>query len=243
MIADLKILWQEAFDDPENFIDFFFSKIYSPERCHCILDQGMPASALYWFDCDLKGRKLAYVYAVATLKSHRGQGLAQKLIHETHEILREQGYAGVILVPAGEKLFTFYKKLGYEVATTCSRLTYQAGDSPVAIQKISPAEYARLLPAFLPEGGVVPGEGMLRFLDGYCQFYAGADFLMICEETKNGLTAQEFLGNIQAVPGILKALDFAEGHFHTPGKDRDFAMWLPLEADCPKPGWFGPALD
>lgn len=243
MIADLKNLWQEAFDDPDDFTDLFFSKIYSPERCHCILDQGMPASALYWFDCDLKGRKLAYVYAVATLKSHRGQGLAQKLIHETHEILRQQGYAGVILVPADEKLFTFYKKLGYEVATTCSRLTCQAGDSPVAIQKISPVEYARLLPAFLPEGGVVPGEGMLRFLDGYCQFYAGTDFLMICEETTDGFKAQEFLGNVQAAPGILKALGFAEGHFHTPGKDQDFAMWLPLEADCPKPHWFGPALD
>ena len=243
MIADLKKLWQEAFADPDNFIDFFFSKIYSPNRCHCILDQGMPASVLYWFDCDLKGRKLAYVYAVATLKSHRGQGLAQKLIRESHEILREQGYAGVILVPADEKLFSFYKNLGYEVATTCSRLTCQAGDSPVAIQKISPAEYARLLPAFLPEGGVGPGEGMLRFLDGYCQFYAGADFLMICEETKDGFKTQEFLGNIQAAPGILKALDFAEGHFHTPGKDRDFAMWLPLDEGCPKPGWFGPAFD
>lgn len=243
MIADLKILWQEAFDDPDDFIDLFFSKIYTPDRCHCIQENGGPVSALYWFDCDLKGRKLAYVYAVATLKSHRGQGLAQKLIHETHEILRQQGYAGVILVPAGEKLFGFYKNLGYEAATTCSWLTCQAGDSPRQIQKISPVEYARLLPAFLPEGGVVPGEGMLRFLDGYCQFYAGADFLMICEETKNGFKAQEFLGNTQAAPGILKALGFAEGRFHAPGKDRDFAMWLPLEADCPKPGWFGPALN
>lgn len=243
MIADLKILWQEAFDDPDDFTDLFFNKIYSPARCHCILDQGAPASALYWFDCYVSGRKLAYVYAVATLKSHRGQGLAQKLIHETHEILRQQNYAGVILVPAGEKLFAFYKNLGYEVATTCRWLTCQAGNSPVAIQKISPAEYARLLPTFLPEGGVVPGEEMLRFLDGYCQFYAGVDFLMICEETKDGFKAQEFLGNTQAAPGILKALGFAEGHFHTPGNGQDFTMWLPLDEDCPKPGWFGPALD
>ena len=243
MIADLKKLWQEAFDEPDDFTDLFFSKIYSPERCHCILDQSVPVCALYWFDCYVSGRKLAYVYAVATLKSHRGRGLAQRLIHETHEILRQQGYAGVILVPAGEKLFTFYKKLGYEVATTCSWLTCQAGDSPRQIQKISPAEYARLLPAFLPEGGVVPGEGMLRFLDGYCQFYTGADFLMICEETTDGFKTQEFLGNVQAAPGILKALGFAEGCFRTPGEDRDFAMWLPLDEDCPKPRWFGPAFD
>lgn len=243
MIAELKKLWQEAFDDPEDFTDLFFSKIYSPDRCHCILDQGVPVCALYWFDCDLMGRKLAYVYAVATLKSHRGKGLAKQLMHEAHEILRKQGYAGVILVPAGEKLFAFYENLGYEVATTCSRLTCQAGDSPRPIRKISPEEYARLLPAFLPEGGVKPGEAILRFLDGYCQFYAGADFLMICEKTTDGFKAQEFLGNTQAAPGILKALGFAEGRFHTPGKDRNFAMWLPLDGDCPKPGWFGTALD
>ena len=109
MIAKLQKLWQEAFDEPEDFTDLFFSKIYSPERCHCILDQGVPVCALYWFDCYVSGRKLAYIYAVATLKSHRGQGLAQKLIREAHEILRQQGYAGVILVPAGEKLFGFYK--------------------------------------------------------------------------------------------------------------------------------------
>lgn len=243
MIADLRKLWQEAFDDPDDFTDLFFSKIYSPERCHCILDQGVPVSALYWFDCHLQGRRLAYIYAVATLKSHRGRGLAGQLMEETHEILRNQGYAGVILVPAGEKLFAFYKNLGYEVATTHSWLTCRASDSPRQIQKISPAEYARLLPAFLPEGGVVPGTDMLRFLDGYCHFYTGADFLMICEETKDGFKAQEFLGNTQAAPDILKTLGFAEGRFRTPGNNQDFAMWLPLQADCPKPAWFGPALD
>ena len=243
MIADLKKLWQEAFDEPEEFTNLFFREAYAPERCHLIAENDVPVSALYWFDCYLQGRKLAYIYAVATLKSHQGQGLAQKLIRETHKILREQGYAGAILVPAGEKLFTFYKKLGYETATTCSWLTCQAGDSPRQIQKISPAEYARLLPAFLPEGGVVPGEGMLRFLDAYCQVYAGADFLMICEETNDGFKAQEFLGNTQAAPGILKALGVAEGRFRTPGTGGNFAMWLPLQADCPKPGWFGPALD
>jgi len=243
MIADLKKLWQEAFSEPEDFTNLFFTTGYAPERCHCITENGVPVSALYWFDCGLNGHRLAYIYAVATLKSHHGRGLAGQLMTETHEILKSQGYAGAILVPAGEKLFDFYRKFGYEAATTRTWLTCQAGDAPVKIREISPEEYTRLLPAFLPKGGVVPGADMLRFSGGYCQFYAGEDFLMICETEDDGFKAQEFLGNTAAIPGILKAFGVSHGRFRAPGTGSDFAMWLPFRKDCPKPGWFGLALD
>ena len=243
MIANLKKLWQEAFDDPEEFTSLFFQEAYAPERCHCITENGVPVSALYWFDSTINGHKLAYLYAVATLKSHQGRGLAGQLMRETHDILKSQGYAGAILVPAGESLFGYYRKFGYEAATTRIWLTCQAGDVPVQIREISAEEYIRLLPAFVPAGGVVPGENMLRFLQSYCQFYTGEDFLMICETTEEGFKAQEFLGSTTAIPGILKALDIEKGRFRTPGTGSDFAMWLPFRKDCPKPGWFGPALD
>ena len=42
MIADLKKLWQEAFHEPDDFTDLFFSVGYSPERCHCITENGVP---------------------------------------------------------------------------------------------------------------------------------------------------------------------------------------------------------
>lgn len=243
MIAELSKLWQEAFGDSEAFMNLFFSKGFSPDRFHCIKENGVPVSALYWFDCQLEGRKFAYLYAVATLKSHQGRGLAGQLLEETHSLLRQQGYDGVILVPAGEALFDFYRKHGYETATASSKLSCDAGTAPMAIREISPEEYVRLLPVFLPKGGIKPGETMLRFLQGYCKFYAGEDFLLICEKTEDGLWGQELLGNTQAAPGILKALGFPKGRFRCPGTDRNFAMWLPLQADCPRPDWFGTALD
>lgn len=243
IVNALQQLWQEAFDDPDAFTDLFFAKGFSPNRYHCIKENGAPVSALYWFDCRLKGRKLAYIYGVATLKSHRGKGLAGQLLQETHEILRLQGYAGAILVPTGEALFGFYRKFGYETATTSAIFSCDAGDAPVAIREISPEEYARLRSDFLPEGGVEQGGDTLTFLRGYCQFYTGADFLLTCEISPKGLQAQELLGNAQAAPGILRALGVPKGHFRCPGTDRDFAMWLPLQEDCPKPSWFGLALD
>ena len=243
MIAKLKKLWQEAFHEPDSFTDLFFATGYSPDRCHYIAENGVPVCALYWFDCDLQGHKLAYIYAVATLKSHQGRGLAGKLLRETHEILKNQGYAGAILVPAGESLFGYYQRFGYEAATTRTWITCQAGDAPVKIRGITPEEYIRLLPSFQSAGGITPGADMLRFLEGYCQFYAGEDFLLICETTEEGFKAQELLGNAQAAPGILKALGLAEGRFRIPGTAGIFAMWLPFREDCPKPGWFGLALD
>ncbi len=243
MTAELKKLWQEAFSDPEDFTDLFFTTGFSPDRFHCIREKGLPVSALYWFDCSLQGHKIAYIYGVATLKSHRGKGLAGQLLTEAHNILRDRGYDGVILVPHGASLFDFYRKFGYETATTATEFSCDAGASPVAIREINAKEYTRLRSAFLPEGSVEPGDDMLRFLQGYCKFYAGADLLLICEALPEGLRAQELLGNIQAAPGILTALGLAKGRFRTPGKGRAFAMWLPLTDNCPTPTYFAPALD
>lgn len=243
IVKALRHLWQEAFNEPEDFTDLFFSVGYSPRRCQYIAENGVPVSALYWFDCELSGHKLAYIYGVATLKSHRGKGLAGRLLNETHEILRSQGYAGAILVPNGASLFDFYRQFGYETATTVSRFSCEPGDAPTALREITPEEYTRLRSVYLPEGGVVQEGQAMVFLAGYCRFYAGEDFLLVCDASPDGLFAQEFLGNTQAAPGILKTLGFAKGRFRTPGTQSDFAMWLPFREDCPMPGWFGLALD
>lgn len=242
-VKALQALWQEAFGDPDVFIEAFFRAGYTPRRCHYIAQDDVPVSALYWFDCDLAGRKIAYIYAVATLKSHRGKGLAARLLRETHEILRQQGYAGAILVPSGAALFDFYRRFGYKTATTVSRFTCEAADAPVALREITPQEYTRLRAGYLPEGAVAQDGQCMAYLAAYCRFYAGEDFLLVCEDSPDGLWAQEFLGNAQAAPGILKALGFARGRFRTPGTQSDFAMWLPFREDCPKPSWFGLALD
>lgn len=242
-VKALRRLWQEAFNDPDDFTNLFFSAGYSPERCHYIAENGVPVSALYWFDCSLNGRKIAYIYGVATLKSHRGKGLAGRLLKKTHEILRVQGYAGAILVPRGAALFDFYRQFGYETATTVSRFSCESDGAPIALREITPEEYIRLRFSYLPEGGVVQEGQSIVFLAGYCRFYAGEDFLLVCEDSPNGLWAQEFLGNTQAAPGILKTLGFAKGCFRIPDTQDDFAMWLPLQANCPQPAYFGLALD
>ena len=109
----LKDLWQEAFGDSREFIDTFFRTGFSPERCRCLWKDDHLVAALYWFDCDWEKRKLAYLYAVATDKAFRNQGLCKKLMEDTHRHLEALGYSGTVLVPGEPELFSFYKKLGY----------------------------------------------------------------------------------------------------------------------------------
>ncbi len=243
MTADLRKLWQEAFGDSDQALDAFAATGYSPDRYHCIEENGIPVSALYWFDCELSGYKLAYIYAVATLKSHRGQGLARRLMTETHEILKEKGYAGAILVPGKKELFAFYEKLGYRVATKAEDFSAFATDLPVFISEIYPAEYATWRRKYLPEGGVVQEWETLSYLATYAKFYKGEDFLLSATKDGETLLVHEILGNTNCCGNILCALACKAGHFRTPGTGRDFAMYLPLTADCPQPRYFGLALD
>ncbi len=243
MIADLRRLWQEAFGDTDAFLDGFFTARFDRNRHHFIAENGIPVSALYWFDCELEGQKLAYLYAVATDQNHRGKGLARRLMTETHEILQKQGYAGAILVPGGQDLFAMYEKLGYRTVTTVSEIFAQQGRTPVMLTQIDARQYALLRRQYLPAKGVIQEGVALDFLQTYCKFYKGADFLMVASEDNGALRVQELLGNTAAAPGILQTLGYANGTFRAPGNDRDFAMFLPLTENCPKPTYFGLALD
>ena len=171
MTAELRRLWQEAFGDSEETLDKFAATGFSNDRFHCILENEKPVSALYWFDCELDGQKLAYIYAVATLQSHRGQGLAKRLMAETHAILKKRGYLGAILVPGKADLFAFYEKLGYRTATQVDEFSAVATQSPVFIQEISPAEYTALRQNYLPEGGVLQAQDAISYLATYARLY------------------------------------------------------------------------
>lgn len=243
MTADLRQLWQEAFGDPAETLDAFFATGFSEDRHHCILENGVPVSALYWFDCELDGSKLAYLYAVATKKSHRGKGLAHKLMNETHAILKDRGYAGAILVPGGESLFDFYEKLGYRAATEIHEFSCTRADTPVALQQVDAAQYARLRENLLPESGVTQEGAALNFLQTQVKLYAGKNCLLAASVNNNTLQVQEFLGDPTLAPHILHTLNCPEGHFRTPGNGKAFAMLLPFVTDCPQPGYFGLALD
>ncbi len=237
----LRALWQEAFGDDDAFLEHFFTYGFAPDRCRCLTVDGNVAAALYWFDCSFQGKPLAYLYGVATGKAYRGQGLCKALAENTHSHLKYLGYSGEILVPAGEKLFQMYEKMGYSTCSSVTEFTCDAGSAPANMRLVDKEEYRLLRRQFLPEEGVVQEGDNLDFLQTMADFYAGEDFLVAVAHGEE-FFAPELLGNSQAAPGILAALRKNQGRFRGPGGGKPFAMYCPL-LDAPAPGYFGLAFD
>lgn len=216
-IPALRSLWKEAFGDTDAFLDTFARTAYSPARCRCVTVDGDVAAALYWFDCTHADRRIAYLYAVATARAHRGQGLCRALMEDTHRHLTEQGYAGAMLVPGSASLFDFYARMGYRTCTAVREITCTAS----------------------PSDGRAP-TAVLRPMS---TFYAGDGFLLAARTEGNTVRGIELLGDTTAAPHIVRALGCETGTFRTPGNENPFAMFFPLQDGVPAPAYFGLAFD
>lgn len=241
-VTKLRLLWKEAFGDDDSFLNAFFETAYSPDRCRVTVEAGEPVSVLYWFDCYLGEHRYAYLYAVATKASCRGRGLCRSLMEKTQCELREKGYAGVILVPGEKPLFDFYEKLGYRTAAWVAETECTCGKA-IPLQPLTAAEYARRRKALLPEGGVVQEAENLRFLTRYACLYGGDGWVLAARKEGNVLFGVELLPETADASGIVTALGCTKGRFRMPGKERPFAMFLPLQEDAPVPQYFGLAFD
>ena len=233
-LPGLRRLWRDAFGDTDAFLDCFFSTAFSADRCRCITIDDRVAAALYWLDCRFDDRPIAYAYAVATGSTFRMQGLCRKLMENTRQLLCSLGYAGILLVPGEPELFAMYKTMGYKTCSHVREFTCRCGENPVALRPIGAEEYAQLRRKFLPTGGVIQEGENLQLLQSLCTLYAGEGFVYS--------EGAELLGRIDAAPGILAALGKEKGSFRCPGKEKPFAMYLPL-TEGSFPQYFGLAFD
>ena len=242
-IPSLRRLWKDAFADEEAFLDLFFSRGFSPDRCRCTVQDGSVAAALYWFDVSCSGSKMAYLYAVATDPAHRNKGLCRRMMEDTHRYLASRNYAGAILVPQSDALRAMYRKMGYRDCTRIREFSAAPAGSPPDLRRITAREYAALRREYLPENPVIQEGASLDFLSVLAEFYAGDGWLAAAGREGNVLRCPEFLGDPRAAAGLVSALGCKEGHFRTPGEDLPFAQYLPLSAHCPTPNYLGFAFD
>lgn len=241
-VPALRSLWREAFGDSEEFLDAFTATAMDASRCFTAKADGQLAGMLYWFACTCRGRKVAYLYAVATAKAFQGQGICHKLMDHTHRYLAGLGYAGTLLVPGEESLFGFYEKMGYRSFCSMRDFPCTAHGEPPLLRPIDGTEYGRLRRALLPEGAVVQEQENLDFLATQSEFYAGTNLLLAARKEDGKLLTLELLGDSSSAPAILTALGCGEGTFRVFGEGLPFAMYRPL-TDDPAPTYFAFAFD
>ncbi len=240
---ELRSLWKEAFGDTDEFLDGFFSRVFSKERCRCVTADGKAVAALHWLDCEYRGKKVAYLYAIATLKEYRGRGLCSVLMRDTHSYLSEKGYSLALLVPASRELFSFYEKLGYGACTKVSEKTGYGSADVIGIERIDEARYGTLRRKMLPEGSVIQEQENLVLLGMTAELYEG-DGILFAAQRSEELRIIELLGDISIAPNIVRSLGYEKGSFRTVGDDRAFSMYLSLcDSNIDIPKYFGLAFD
>lgn len=242
-IHQLRQLWKLAFGDEDAFIDMFFDNGFALERCRCLTAENQIAAALYWFETECDGQKLAYLYGVATHPEHRGKGLCHQLMMDTHSHLAALGYSGIVLVPQKEGLREMYRKMGYQTCSAVDEFFCTDDPYPAPMHLIDSSEYAALRKHYLPPHSVIQEGSNLTFLNAYAKFYKGMDFIMVSTWEADSLFALEYLGNRESAPGVLCSLGFSQGTFRTIGSKKPFAMFCPLRSDAVTPGYFGFAFD
>ena len=231
-----KALWSAAFGD-NGWIDSFFRTAYRPENTLAIFREGQLAAGLAWMDVTCEGRRLAYLYAVATAPEYRHQGLCRELMAKTQEVLTSRGYDGSVLVPADDGLRRMYAGMGYRNFGGVENLTLPAG-APVPLWEVTPQEYAALRRNYLPVGGIVQEDGAIEYLAQSARLCAGDGFLLAAAEDE----PMELLGATSPAAGILGALGKGLGTFRLPGA-APFAMFRPICNDSWTPAYFGLAFE
>lgn len=124
-VESLKQLWSRCFADDDSFIRLFFEQVYRPEYTLADVEEDRVCAALYWMSRTLtyNGKRLpvAYLYGVATAPECRGEGRSSRLIGAAAEVMRRQGFVGIVTVPADAGLFGFYERLGFHTVFYRSR--------------------------------------------------------------------------------------------------------------------------
>lgn len=235
-IPGLRELWKEAFGDSDLFLDGFFATGFSPSRCRVLDWNGRCAAALYWFDCSYRGEKLAYIYAVATLRDFRGKGFCRQLMEDTHRHLKKAGYRGAMLVPGSKELFSLYEKLGYRSCCPAREHHFQVEGVALPLKAVSPEQYALLRKTMLPDGGVE--QTGLSYLATFTRLYMGEGCLFSVAQEGCNAWFQEYLGDPRLLPRILRTLGAETGMVFLPGEGENRAMYYGPEED-PLPSYLG----
>lgn len=120
-LEELKEIWKLSFGDEDSFIDFYFQTRNWLEETAVLLLDGRIVSMLTMIPADMIGGnneklKASMLYAIATHPEFQKRGFADQLIEFSNQDLLSKHICVTLLVPAGEELFRFYEKRGYQDA-------------------------------------------------------------------------------------------------------------------------------
>ncbi|MCK9305012.1 MAG: GNAT family N-acetyltransferase, partial [Bacteroidales bacterium] len=113
-------IWRSSFTEDQDYIDTYLDLCFPYCKGYFLLtDNDGIVSCLSVIPSYIsRGSETitgGYIYAVATLPEHRGNGFAAVLIEEVTRICKNSGYSYLIVKPATAELSPYYERLGFNI--------------------------------------------------------------------------------------------------------------------------------
>ncbi len=115
-------IWCEAFGDTFEDVKYFFENL-KYGKCFAYIVDGKAVSLLFLVDCSIGDSTAKYIYAACTLKQFRGMGYMSRLLSYVCSLGSD-----VCLIPANERLVTYYKQRGFEEVRSVDELNFFEND-------------------------------------------------------------------------------------------------------------------
>ncbi len=126
-------LWQRVFGDSDEALNLFFTTFDNTENVLLCEIDGKVVSILTLIETKIVSTDNEYnaycVYAAATDENYRKNGIMSGLLSYACKIAKERNAHFLFLKPANEKLFSYYRKNGFQDAFyRAERLEYKGDE-------------------------------------------------------------------------------------------------------------------
>lgn len=238
-MAQVIAVWTEAFGDTPPEIEADIAGFVGPENLF-VAGEAEVDAILSAVPCRMAGMSGAYLYALATRKERRGQGLMGELMAYSEEACRARGDSFACLVPGESSLFGYYERQGYHTSRLRRLEQRVEAGGPVVLNHLGAAAYAQERAAVLPAGAVTFDEGRFARLLGLAEAQgfacvAGSGAAAVYARREEALAVAELLARDEAAgEALLSALAAREGV-------RKAVLTLPVEGLWAGQGTLQPA--
>ena len=114
----MRQIWHDVFGDEISEIDSFLIR-HNDAMPFIHKEEGDVVSMLFVVPLEMWGKRVAYIYAVATKPEYRGRGIASKLLREALQMVERSGdFDLVALIPSSTESKRLYLRLGFEDTQT-----------------------------------------------------------------------------------------------------------------------------
>lgn len=204
VIRELIEIWQDCFQDSDEYIDFFFQNRFPPEHTLIAIMQERIVGVAYLLPVTIvteqEEKPALFGYAIGVLKNVRGSGIGTKMLGYILDFCNRQNCI-FLLHPANDRLVHFYHRVGLSKVCYLKKAVFQYSPGSLKtsciIADLEPREYTKLRNRHFSRNGYIKWDesavGYALAENALC----GGFNLKISEQTSEGMQEYAVIGHME----------------------------------------------